>query len=92
MQTLFLIATLMVVIGRTVYGVLDVAARGLSEELCSCRNEKTRRARLKWRSVGADSRLNLRLIDIEIGVDVLHVVVLFERFHQPDHLRGLRPR
>ena len=39
MQTAFLIATLMVVIGRIVYGVLDVAARGLSAELCGCRNE-----------------------------------------------------
>ena len=26
------------------------------------------------------------LVDIEIGVDVLHVVVFFERFHQADHL------
>src|SRR3977135_3322470 len=26
------------------------------------------------------------LVNVEIGVDVLHVVVLFERLHQPDHL------
>lgn len=27
------------------------------------------------------------LIDIEIRVDILHIIVFFERFHQPDHRR-----
>ena len=31
------------------------------------------------------------LIDIEVGVDVLHIFVIFERFHQPDHLCCLLP-
>lgn len=31
------------------------------------------------------------LIDIEVGVNVLHVVVLLERLHQPDHGAGSRP-
>jgi hypothetical protein len=25
------------------------------------------------------------LVDVEVGVDILHVVLVFERFHQPDH-------
>ena len=32
------------------------------------------------RSVGADGCLDFGFVDIEVGVDVLHVVVLFERF------------
>src|SRR2546429_4227982 len=35
-------------------------------------------------------RLNLRLIDVEVGVNMLHVVVLFERLDQPHHLHRLR--
>jgi hypothetical protein len=31
------------------------------------------------------------LIDIEVGVNVLHVVMLFERLHQPDHGARRRP-
>ena len=30
------------------------------------------------------------LIDIEVRVDVLHVIVVFERFDQANHLRGRR--
>jgi hypothetical protein len=30
--------------------------------------------------------LNLRLINIKIRIHVLHVVMLFKRFHQPHHL------
>src|SRR6267154_3041592 len=41
---------------------------------------------VSWRHSG----LNLRLINVEIGVDVLHVVVLFKGFDQPNHLRSLR--
>ena len=29
------------------------------------------------------------LIDVEVRRDVLHVVVIFERFHQADHRVGL---
>jgi hypothetical protein len=41
-------------------------------------------------SVGADCCLNLRLVNIKVCVNVLHVVVLFQRFDQPHHLCGLR--
>ena len=40
-------------------------------------------------SVCADSGLNFTLVDIEVRVDVLHVIVFFQRFHQPEHLLGL---
>ena len=40
-------------------------------------------------SVGADCCLNLRLVNIKVCVNVLHVVVLFQRFDQPHHLCGL---
>src|SRR4029077_15909353 len=30
------------------------------------------------------------LVDVEIRVDILHVVLIFKRFHQPDHLAGRR--
>src|SRR5260370_42127007 len=40
--------------------------------------------------VGADGRLNFGFVDIEVGVDVLHVVVLLECFDQAHHLRSLR--
>src|SRR5215471_15182119 len=41
-------------------------------------------------SVCAHCRLNLRFVNVEVGVNVLHVIVLFERLHQAQHLRGLR--
>lgn len=31
------------------------------------------------------------LVDIEVGMHILHVIALFERFEQPDHLRRLLP-
>ncbi|MGD0598678.1 MAG: hypothetical protein ABR988_02575, partial [Terriglobales bacterium] len=31
------------------------------------------------------------LVDIEVGMDVLHIFVVFERLHQADHLRRLLP-
>ena len=38
----------------------------------------------RWmRLVGADRGLDFGLINVEIRVDVLHVVVFFERFDQP---------
>ena len=40
--------------------------------------------------VCADGGLNLRLINIKVGVHVLHVIVLFEGLDQTHHLRGLR--
>ena len=30
-------------------------------------------------------------VDIEIGMHVLHIVVIVESFHQANHLRRLRP-
>src|SRR5208337_3418517 len=41
--------------------------------------------------VCANCRLNFRFVDIEVGVDVLHVIVFFQCFHQPQHLRSLLP-
>ena len=41
-------------------------------------------------SIGADGGLNFGLVDVEVRVDVLYVVVLFEGFDQAHHLRGLR--
>ena len=43
-------------------------------------------------SVGPHGRLNFRLVDVEIGVNVLHVVVFFQGFYQAQHLLGLLPR
>src|SRR5260370_12686864 len=43
-------------------------------------------------SVGAHSRLDFGFVDVEVGVDVLHVIVLFESFDKAHHLRGLRAR
>src|SRR5258705_10149003 len=37
----------------------------------------------------ADDFFQELLINVEVRVDVLHVVVVFERFDQPDHLRSL---
>jgi len=33
--------------------------------------------------------LHFFLVDVEVGGNFLHIVVLFQRFDQPDHLRGL---
>ena len=46
----------------------------------------------KFRLVRSNCRLNFRLVDIEISVDVLHVVVFFQSFDEAHHLRGLRAR
>src|SRR5215468_522000 len=37
-------------------------------------------------SVRADGGLNLAFVDVEVSVNVLHVVVLFERFDEFQHL------
>src|SRR6266852_7935569 len=42
------------------------------------------------RLMGANGSLNFRFVDIEIGVNVLHVVVFFECFDEAEHLGGLR--
>jgi hypothetical protein len=39
--------------------------------------------------IRAYRRLNLRLVDVEICVHMLHVIMLFQRFHQSQHLRCL---
>src|ERR1700693_4987405 len=36
-------------------------------------------------------RLHFLLVDVEVRVDVLHVVVIFQRFDHPHHLLRLRP-
>src|ERR1700739_4961355 len=40
--------------------------------------------------IRADGGLDFRFVDVEVGVNVLHIVMLFEGFHQAQHLRGLR--
>src|SRR6267142_386538 len=49
-------------------------------------------SKLQSELVRADSGLDFRFVDIEVRVNMLHVVVFFERFHQANHLRGLRAR
>src|ERR1700689_5192959 len=48
--------------------------------------EKHRQKCLSYKLARADSCLNLRLIDVEVRVNVLHVVVFFQRFNQTHHL------
>ena len=47
------------------------------------------RNRCRARARYLRQRLQLLLVDIEVGVDVLHVVVIFERFAQPQHAAGV---
>jgi hypothetical protein len=43
----------------------------------------------KERLVGAHRRLNFRLVNVKVRVDMLHVIVLFQRLDEPHHLRSL---
>ncbi len=54
------------------------------------RKKEDRQECLSYKLIRADCFLDLRLINIEIRIDVLHVVVFFQGFNQTDHLIGLR--
>ena len=44
-----------------------------------------------WRHPLMRRRFHLRRIHVEVGVDILHIVQLFERVQQANHLVGRRP-
>jgi hypothetical protein len=50
------------------------------------------RKNLQFNLVRSHSRLNLRFVNVEVRVDMLHIIVFFESFYQPHHLGGLRAR
>jgi len=43
------------------------------------------------RSTPRHDRLHFLLVDVEVGGDALDVIMFFERFHEPQHLRRLVP-
>ena len=48
----------------------------------------TRTAQTQNRTLLARNFLQLLLVNVEVGVNTLHVVVVFDRFQQADHLVG----
>ena len=68
----------------------------VSEKSCERKTKRPSRSLLEGRFQrepkilgGANGCLNFRLIDIEVRVDMLHVVVVFQRFHHSQHLLRL---
>src|SRR5205807_9218400 len=82
--------------GRFTHGTKSTANARLSPIFCRCFAVKTKKATApQWPQekeslVGSDGRLDFGFVDVEVRVDMLHVVVFFERLDQAHHLRGLR--
>src|SRR5678810_289560 len=77
------------------------AARwGTDSPPASTRERRARSSRsppTPWRHTGSRALalalagrqlLHQRVVDLEVGVDVLHVVAVLEQLHQPQHLLG----
>jgi hypothetical protein len=63
------------------YGSVNTLARVHTSSKAHVRQQR-------YSSVGANGGLDFRFVDIEVGVDVLNVIVLFESFDEPQHRGG----